>query len=374
MAVRRIILRAVIALAVTAAGVLGYLDVHGDFQRWSDNSALDGACDGLLDRDVVRGVLGAGEVEVEDEDESYARANRGLIAGCQVQVDGGGSAEIRIRDAAYVEEHVDSLYKSSVSRVLPVPVGYGWSGLFGADPEEPKGYLVSHGDKDVTVSLLLDCAESSKVKSLSVTVETSLRGATLDDPANRPEYARIATSTAAKASKKQGCEAKLGKPVRRLGLPVTEDEYQPLRTADGTCSGISTAKEVTLATETDRRGAPYEICRLSDADTSARYLLKGQFGPYAQEAYADYQEFGYGKSRPSPDVAAQQRVADGPVSWTSAKCPDGLALFTLEVAADEDKDRKNTASTPSLAYERAALRAFAGHAAEAHGCSAPATL
>jgi hypothetical protein len=374
MAVRRIILRTVIALAATAAGVLGYLDVHGDFQRWSDNSALDGACDGLLDRDVVRGVLGAGEVEVKGENEDYARAYRGLIAGCRVEVDGGGSAEVRIRDTAYVEENVASLYKSSVSDVLSVPVGYGWSGLFGADPEEPKGYLGSQGDEDVTVSLVLDCAESSKLKSLSVTVETSLRDATLDDPANRPEYARIATSTAANASKKQGCEAKLGKPVRRLGLPVTEDEYQPLRTADGTCSGIFTAKEVTLATETDRGDAPYEVCRLSDADTSTRYFLKGQFGPYAQEAYADYQEFDYGRSRPSPDIAARQRAAGGPVSWTSAKCPDGPALFTLEVAADEDKDRKETASTPGPAYERAALRAFAERAAKAHGCSAPATL
>ncbi|MFF0010289.1 hypothetical protein [Streptomyces sp. NPDC005374] len=367
MVTRRIILRTALALAVTVAGVLGYLDVHGDFQRWSDNSALDGACDGLLDRDVVRGVLGSGEVEVHD------RGDGDLVAKCQVDVDGGGSAEVSVLDTASVAGSRDSLYRANLSDVVSVPVGHGWSGLFGADMEDPKDSFDSPTEH-ATTSLVLDCVESSQVDGLSVTVRTKLRDATLDNPANRPQYARIATSTAARVSEKLGCGAKIGKDVRRLGLPVSEDEYEPLRTAGGTCSGIPTARGVSVATETDRGGAPYEICRLADADVSTRYILSARFGPYAQEAYADYQERSYGEGMPSPDIPSQQRDADGPVSWSTAKCPDGVALFTLQAAGDRGVDRKDTAESPGFAYERAALGAFAERSAEAHRCSAPAAL
>ncbi|MFF4057367.1 hypothetical protein ACFYZ8_12930 [Streptomyces sp. NPDC001668] len=360
---RRIVLRAVISLSVTAAGVLGYLYVHGDFQRWSDNSALDAACGGLLDRDVVRGVLGSGEVKVKETAE-YKRY-WDMVASCWVHVDGGGTAEIRVVDAASVGENVDSLYRADGSDDLAVPVGYGWSGVLGADLDEPE---------DVTVSLVLDCAEGSKAAALSITVETSLPDVTMDDPANRPGYARIATSTAAKVSKKQECGAELGEPVRRLGLPVSEDSRKPLRAADGTCSGIPTAQGVSVATETDRGGAPYEICRLSDADARARYLLKARFGPYAQEMYSNYQVLSHGRVTPSPGVPAQQRAADGTISWTSAKCRDGFALFTLQPYAATDDDRKGIASTPGRAYERSALKVFAERSAKAHGCSAPAKL
>lgn len=251
MAVRRIVLRVVATLAAAAVAVAGFLLVHGDFQRWKDESALDGACDGLLDRDVVRDVLGPGAVDVENTE----RADLGLVR-CEVEIDGGGSADIRVLDTAHVgEDRMDSLYTGSPGeKALSVPVGQGWTGLFGARPKHVGGPFDTDEAEDVTVSLVLGCAGAGRTEGLSVTVETTL-DKTLDDPANRPEFARIATSTAAKASKARRCGARLGQRVRSLGLPVDETEYRPLGTADGTCSGINAGQGVSVATGDRARGS-----------------------------------------------------------------------------------------------------------------------
>ncbi|AZQ37800.1 hypothetical protein EJ357_33660 [Streptomyces cyaneochromogenes] len=367
---RRIALRAITALVATAVAVFGYLAAHGDFQRWKDESALDGACGGLLDRNVVRSVLGPGSVEAEDED----WGGDGWVAVCKVHVDGGGTAYIRILDTAYAGQSPDSLYTGPAGGdALSVPVGHGWTGLFGADPdpvEADEDLFGADDAEEVTASVVLECTEAGSVKGLYVTVETEL-DKTLDNPVNRPEFVKIATSTAAKASKARRCDAELGKPVRDLDLPVNEDEYKPLDTADGTCSGIPTAPGVSIATETARGDAPYEVCRLAGADLSKRYVLAAEFGPLAQESFVNYQEFGGEEDLPSPDVPAHDRDTGGLRSWTTAKCPDGLALFTLLPTSERADERKATASDPGLAYERAALRAFAERSARAHGCSSP---
>ncbi|GGN88178.1 hypothetical protein GCM10011579_081710 [Streptomyces albiflavescens] len=366
MALRRIVLRAVGALVAAAVAVAGYLLVHGDFQRWSDESALDGACDGLLDRNTVRDVLGPGAVEVEHE-----RRGAGLV-GCEVHIHDGGTAEIRILDTAQVGQPWDSLYTGS-SSALAVPVGQGWTGLFGADPDAfgPTDPFRADEDEKVTTSLVLECTKESSARGLSVTVETTL-DKTLDDPANRPEFARIAASTAVKASKTRHCGAKLGKPVRSLDLPVNEDEYKPLSTADGTCSGISAARGVATATETDREGAPHETCRLADADLRTRYVLEADYGPYAQERLLRYEEES-SEDTPSTDTPAHHRDRDGRMSWTAAKCLDGRALFTLQPLYERGEIREYPRDNADLAYERAALKAFAERSANAHGCSAPVT-
>ncbi|MGW1408877.1 hypothetical protein [Streptomyces sp. NPDC002403] len=362
---RRIVLRAVAAVAAVAVAVAGYLLVHGDFQRWSDDSALDGACDGLLDRNVVRGVLGPGAVEVED-----GIRGPGLV-GCEVRVQDGGTAEIRVLDTSRVGRNQDSLPLGS-SSVLAVPVGHGWTGLFGAVPGrfEASDLFEADEDQKAATSLVLACTGGNSADSLSVTVRTTL-DKSLDNPAVRPEFARIATSTAARVSKARHCGARLGKPVSSLGLPVHEDEYEPLGTADGTCAGIPAARGVTIATETARGGAPHETCRLGDADRGTRYVLEADYGPYAQERLRGYEEDPYDDA-PNSDTPAHHRDRDGRMSWTAAECEGGRALFTLHPSNGKGENRRPPSSDADLAYERAALKVFAERSVKARGgCSAP---
>lgn len=250
--------------------VAGFLLFHGDFARWSDNSALDEACDGLLDRGAVRDVLGEGEVDVD--------ALGGALAHCRVTVAGGGSAEIEVVDTAAGLRSADGLPLVGGGG-LPVPVGQGWTGHFDAefDPSRPEtGNRVTG-----SVLLVLSCARASGTEGLAVRVHSELDGS-LDNPANRPRYARIATSTAAKADEARRCAARLGGPVDALGLPVTEDQYQPLVTADGTCAGVPATRGMTVGTGTTRGGAPIETCRVGTVGTR-RVDLAALFGPYAEE-------------------------------------------------------------------------------------------
>ncbi len=371
MAVKRIALRGVAALAAVAVVIAGFLLVHGDFQRWYGNAKLDDACDGLLDGNAVRAVLGDGSVDIDDE-----QRDPGMV-GCTVHVSDDKSSKITIVDTTHLQEPLDWLYGSRGEDTLAVPLGYGWAGLFGAQPDtfgSDSDPLFPGEDEDMTASLVLRCAGTSKITSVYVSVVTTL-DSTLDDPGNRPQFTRIATSTAAEVSKAWDCAAKLGKPVHSLGLPVRQDEYRPLGEADGTCSGISAARDVTIATETARAGAPHETCRLSGADRQGGYVLDADFGPYAQGQFLDYEEkLGIYGEPPSADIPAHLRDHADEMSWTTAKCPEGLALFTLRPAQDRDEEHESTRKHANLAYERATLKAFAERSAKSHGCAAPATL
>ncbi|MFJ8821159.1 hypothetical protein ACIREE_05185 [Streptomyces sp. NPDC102467] len=353
----RLAVGAPLALIVLVAGFLLF---HGDFGRWSDNSALDDACAGLLDRSAVRGVLGTGDADVE--------GLGGALAHCRVTVEGGGSAEIQVDDTAQALRSAAGV-PAAGGDGLAVPVGHGWSGLFNAEfdtsrPEQGNGV-------EGTVLLLLTCTGTGGPDGLAVSVRSTLDGS-LDDPANRPRYARIATSTAAEAAKAQHCATQLGSSVKSLGLPVTKDQYQPIGSADGTCAGLSAARGLRVATETARGGAPTEMCRLADTAGTLEDDLTAFFGPYAEEELRYHEERGYGEG-PTHDRPARQRTADGRVGWTSAECLDGRALFTVRVgtAGASGSVRKPPSAAADLVAERTLLTAFAARSAKAHGCSAP---
>ncbi|KAK1182211.1 hypothetical protein B7755_031190 [Streptomyces sp. NBS 14/10] len=344
----------------------------------SDDRALDAACDGVLAKDEVRAVLGDGEISVSnrtkgtfdvkakakgDED----RANT-LAVRCEVTADDKGSVKVNIEAGPRPRTAygIAGTYTPVPGRdTLAVPLGHGWSGVFGTDNVRQD----DNEDGEGTAAVLLECAKGGT--SLLITVETKLGGVTLDDPAVRPDFVRTATATAKAANDHWGCGASLGKPVRTVGLPVNEDEYEPLLGADGTCAGVPTAARsaVSTARETARDRAPREACALGARDGSPRYRLDAYYGPYAEEVRAEYAG-SPGQDGPSPGDAPSGRLGQS-AYWASASCPDGAedALFLVRADGTEDDTRRK----PDLTYERTALRAFAERSAQHHGCEAPAT-
>ncbi|WP_338702809.1 hypothetical protein V2W30_36090 [Streptomyces sp. Q6] len=359
MAVTRTVRVAIGAPLAVVVLVAGFLLFHGDFQRWRDDAALDEACGGLLDRDAVRDVLGSGAVEVDERG--------GGVAHCRVAVH--GSAEILVEDTTRAGgSETGGYFGHATSSVLPVPVGHGWSGLFWTGARDARPGDGPAASVEAGVALVLPCTGG---RSLSVTVTSTLDG-TLDDPANRPAYARIATTTAAEAARARGCEAELGDPIRSLDLPVlADDEYEPLRTASGTCAGVPGTRTLTRATETARNGAPYEVCRLTGTGTEST-VLTADYGAYAQRRYAEY-ERSYDDEVPAADRPAHLRTSERGSTWTTAECPDGTALFELS-SLDERTAKKRSPTSVELSAERAALTAFAARSAKAHACEPPHAL
>ncbi|MER7789107.1 hypothetical protein [Streptomyces sp. NPDC097640] len=345
----------------------------------SDDRALDAACDGVLAVDEVRAVLGDGEISVSNRskgtfdadlkadgknDEGVANT---LSVQCQVEADGKGSVKVTIEGAPRppTRHGFDGIYTSvPTENALAVPLGHGWSGLFGTANERPD----DREDGEATTAVVLNCPKGGS--SLLITVETDLIGGTLDDPAARPAYVRTATATAEAANDHWGCGARLGKPVDTVGLPVNKDEYEPLLGADGTCGAVPTAARsaVSTARETARDGAPRESCALGARDGSPRYRLDAYYGPYAEEARAEYSA-DRGLDGPYPSEEPSGRLGQS-AHWASASCPDNAEDALFLVRADSTKD--DTRREPDLAYERAALKAFAEASARSHGCGAPA--
>ncbi|MER5226766.1 hypothetical protein [Streptomyces flaveus] len=342
------------------------------WQSGSNGRELAGACGGMLAVDEVRAVLGQDKLDVSTE------SGEGIDT-CEVHGDGQGTVSVTIVDTTDVGDDRSRFLLPQVpdpsDHALPVPIGHGWSGLFGADATD---------DGEGTTTLLLTCGAdatggsaaqddsgASNVKGLAVTVESDLVATTVDNPANRPDFVRVATGTAAKAAKAHHCATRLGRQVRTVGLPVTEEEFEPLTHTSGTCAGIRPNADVTTAQETARDGAARETCLLGgDGLGEHRYALEAYYGAYAAELKAGVRE-----ERPDGDIPGE--TASGQIDpkngayWGSAHCPaEGeQGIFTLRRA-----NNQLGPSTPKeRIYMKAALRAFAERSARGHGCSAVAT-
>ncbi|MEU8870884.1 hypothetical protein AB0D24_06880 [Streptomyces javensis] len=381
-------IRALVAVAVALTALTGAFVWFAG----SEDRALEGACDGVLPVGEVRSVLGDDtELDVTNRTEgSFGKTASGSDGSDEANEsdgnDGGGakranSLSVHCRITAEDTGHIavsiagsprpraeygyDDLYTAvPARRTLPVPLGHGWSGLFATDTAR----LDDAEDGTATTAVTLDCARRGD--SLLITVETALRGAaTLDDPAVRPDFVRTATATAEAANDHWGCGARLGKPVRSVGLPVNEDEYEPLLGAKGTCAAVPTASRsaVSTARETARDRAPREACVLGTRDGSPLYRLEAYYGPYAEDARSQYtRDYDYENVTPAEKPAGRLGRS---AYWAGATCPRGAesALYLIRAAAADGETRRR----PDLAYERAALAAFAAASAEHHGCAAP---
>ncbi|MEU7580222.1 hypothetical protein AB0B50_21800 [Streptomyces sp. NPDC041068] len=368
---------ALVALALIAGG---YYWWGGPRERGEARQVLAEACEGVLAADETRAVLGDGPYNSGPgrPDVTYAaRAARGgaKTVSCDVSrrtEHGAGhpthdaSVEVSVqrvpeREAAdrpprdsELGSGYGPLYPAVSTELPPAALGGGWHGLFTTG----EGFSSAAGGESATTAVLMDCARDRG--SLLVTVAVGKEVGTLDDPRERTAYARIATATATKASEKWDCDAKPGRPLRTVGLPVNADEDVPLADASGSCRGLpGRGSRASRAWESEVSGAPVEVCVVAggrvgtpvvrSAERTRIFRLVASFGPYAENERGGHRERdgGYG-------LSAVCRGGGGP------------ALFT--VRADEAEERTSAADRD---YERAALKAFAERSARAHGCEAP---
>ncbi|MFF4082864.1 hypothetical protein ACFYZN_26215 [Streptomyces sp. NPDC001777] len=80
------------------------------------------------------------------------------------------------------------------------------------------------------------------------------------------------------------------------------------------------------------------------------------------------------EAAPGSDTPAHHRDRYGRMSWTTAMCADGRALFVLRPSygrQEKGKRAEPPAGEADLGYERAAPKAVAERSAKARGCSAP---
>lgn len=368
--------RVVRATALATAGVLGAAGGCVWLYGMNDRE-LGRACGGMLSVGDVREVLGDDRLDVKNG------SGEGIDS-CTVTA-GDRSAKVTVVDTTMTGEAdpytTSAVFRASFARtsdggMLAVPIGHGWSGLFSM------GDTVSDTG-EATTTLTLTCGEDSKksstggkrVKGVAVTVEADL-DMNLDDPATRPAYVRIATSTAAKAAKAYGCETHLGdRTVRTVGLPVSEEEFEPLRQTSGTCAAVPTTTGVTTARETARAGAPSETCLLGDGDSgNHRYSLEADFGVYAAIGKVAYEKAVFA-SDPTPARAAAGQLLNAPGYWGTAACPtDGeRAVFSVRREEEANSGDERELTETEREYVKTALRTFAERSAKAHDCSAPTT-
>ncbi|WP_410538046.1 hypothetical protein [Streptomyces sp. KL2] len=370
---------------VIAAGVfLGMVFMLPTGHSWYEESReqragrelLRDACGGVLPEREARAILGGGPLKGSSDsvrgEEGLGRKDEPLEAGCLIvrkkpekaygfedasigvslhgtRAPGGGEDGERERpDDPYPAFYPDA----------PVPLPGGWTGFLSARdaPYEDRG----------TAAVFLDCAGDRR--DLLVTVSVRVGDTGLGDPAHRIRIGRLATATARNAAQQWGCEARFGERPRTVPLPVAEDV--PLGEADGTCEGVpARGRTFARAWESDRGGAPQEVCSVGNSGGTPLYSLRAFYGPYATSARVALGKR-YSFEKTIPGRTPSGTLPDGGL-WATAACPAPFAgetaLFTIEPLGRE----REKSTRGEQAYERAALKAFAEASAEHHGCSAP---
>ncbi|GAA3646547.1 hypothetical protein ACG5V6_21565 [Streptomyces chitinivorans] len=374
---RRLILAGALlgALLLLAGGLLW---TGGDDEPQAEEGLrLREVCDGVLPEREARAVLGEGPLM---EDISLAQGGSGFgTSGLSPDIAcavtrrlpekawglDAGRIEVTVHGATVPgswRENWSDLPLPGTYVSAPAPLAGGWTGFF-AIPDP------SVSDHKGLAAVFLDCVDDNR--ALLVTVRGKKDGAYgFDDPAHRTVLARLATATARKAAGRWGCKARFGERLRTVPLPVADDEDVPLEEADGTCEGVpARGRTFARAWESNRGGAPQEMCSVGNSGGTPLYALRAFYGPYATSARAAWRDW-YSSEETTPGRAPSGKLPEGGL-WATATCP---APFAGETAlfAIEPLDREREKSTrEEQAYERAALKAFAEASAEHHGCSAP---
>lgn len=403
----RVVLSSCGALVVLALVAGAYYWWGGPRERRAAQQVLDEACGGLLASAETRAVLGdgpyrtgRGRIDVEmrhgnggggpdgdgrrqvtcsvSGDNEYHAGHPTHEASVEVTVE---SVSRRLKSgggwrATTSADQYDTQYPRVSTELPPAALGHGWQGMFSTG----EGFDSRSAGESASTAVLLSCTGSSGPGGLLVTVDAKEEDATLDDPRRRVAFARVATATAAKASEKWGCDAKLGEPLRTVPLPVNADEDVRPADASGTCADLPRrGGRITRAWEdAGPGGGPVEVCVLGGGRPGAPagpedgFTLVAYYGPYAEtERLRQQDRYGRYSEKPVPGEAPAGRLPGGG-QWAGAACPaGGPALYTVRPRDARDDGRSAEESPADLAYEGAALRKFAARSAHAHGCAPP---
>ncbi|NEB36412.1 hypothetical protein [Streptomyces sp. SID14515] len=327
---------AVVALALAGGGTL-YATKGG----WLDDRSLASACDGLLDTSEVKELLGADRLRGEGTETARCTAvdpDDGKAA-LQVQISRGEAPRTVLGTMARANPHIGG---ASVT-----PAGAGRPVVLGAQPGTASGSVSCAKGDGGSVTVLMRASRKDA-------------GKLLGEPEERARLARVLTSTLERAAERWGCE----KPVESEGGKVGEVPANTSRAlrqagkATGTCAGIDSAS---YETPTDD-AAPIEDCELAEPSGTRLFQLSAYYGPYVKAARQE-------------TIRGKQLLTDvgggGGLWWTTADCPQGDVLYTVETVWDEEK---NTFHPPSPKLQKDALKTFAERSAERHGCSTPEPL
>lgn len=358
------VLVCVVAL-VALAGCLSWVAFH---ESWARDRLLGGVCEGVLPGKEMRAVLGEGPVEekryqnrgsgtltsARDPLDVRCAVRRKQAADAEAGTTRDASVEVLVHSTAAAGE-LDGVDARSIpvrSSLPPAPLGRGWRGVFA----DLSGSATAKS-ADAGTSVQLDCARNPN--DLVVTVRTKEDGKSVDNPANRLRYARVATATAEKAASKWGCRTTEGKPLRTVPLPVSKGEHIPLADATGTCAGLpARARTADEAWESDRTRAPLESCVLGTAKSTPRLKLHAYYGAYAVEWRAVRREAG---ARDGGKGDGGTLPAGG--RWATATCGARGAVFEVRPAPGREK-----LSGAAREHAHDALEEFAERSAAAHGC------
>lgn len=128
------------------------------------------------------------------------------------------------------------------------------------------------------------------------------------------------------------------------------DKLKKSGAATGTCQGVNSAS---YEAQPDP-AAPIEQCFLAADNGEPTFRIAAYYGPYSIAPRRNPYR--------SPDDYVGTSGTNEGKSWTTASCPTGTALYTLEPLVPH-------ASVG--ASERQALLSFAARSAKRHGCSSP---
>ncbi|MCX5111745.1 hypothetical protein OOK13_25005 [Streptomyces sp. NBC_00378] len=328
---KKSVIAAATAAAVLAAGG-SIVYATGTYDDWRDTRALDDACRGMVDASEVQKVLGADRVS----------GKKSGGAGCLAYDPGGTKVRVAIsvqrgRDAEWIKTNSDMFLTKHPAEML-VPVGRGWPALVSAGtsagPYATAFLPCGKGaDNDLVLNLTATRAESA--------------GSTQD---RRDGMAVLVTRALDAAAKEQGCAQHDSSKVHSAPSDAFKD-LTKAGTATGTCQGINSPSYESAADT----AAPIEQCLTANAAGVSTFRLAAYYGPYTNAP----------RRNPfrSPDDYVGTSGSNEGKSWTTASCPTGTALYTLEPV-----DSHATAG----AGERRALLSFAARSAERHGCGTPA--